>query len=98
MKESGTGIPFTFTRRTFLVATGATAAALAAACSQSFSRTTTLASLEPAKPSPLSGPWQMQSSEITTDPGEKHVTPNAAAGKWYNVTLPCTVLAGLVQN
>jgi exo-1,4-beta-D-glucosaminidase len=46
----------------------------------------------------LRGGWRMQSSASVTGAGAQISMPGYSASSWYPVTLPATVLAGLIQN
>jgi exo-1,4-beta-D-glucosaminidase len=95
MGNDTTGI----SRREFL---GAVAATTLAASYAGFALTADSA----AAPKPvsqngatmLSDGWSMQSSAVATEKGDAISSPGYAAGKWYPVSVPCTVLAGLVAN
>src|SRR5215207_9805605 len=47
---------------------------------------------------PLAAGWALQSSAQVKDPGEVVSTPTFKADGWYPVTVPSTVVAGLVAN
>ncbi|MGN6369505.1 MAG: glycosyl hydrolase 2 galactose-binding domain-containing protein [Phycisphaerae bacterium] len=87
---------FPLSRRTLLAAGGA--ALLSACAGPSTTRAAKRAAADaPANPHFMQG-WQLQSSEKITLSGEQLSMPNGAAGPWYNVDLPSTVLAALVAN
>jgi exo-1,4-beta-D-glucosaminidase len=84
------------TRRGFLAAVGSTAAVVASA---SVLRAETGATTAAAASSePLAGKWKMQSSAVATGAGEQLSKAGADTTGWYAVTVPCTVLAGLVAS
>ncbi len=47
---------------------------------------------------PLRDGWQIQSSAIVREPGEKISTAGFRPSGWYRATVPVTVLAALVEN
>ena len=47
---------------------------------------------------PLAKGWTLQSSAQVKDPGEVVATPAFKAEGWYPITVPSTVVAGLVAN
>jgi exo-1,4-beta-D-glucosaminidase len=47
---------------------------------------------------PLADGWLIQSSAVSTDPGEIISTATYTPSKWYPTSVPSTVLAALVQN
>jgi len=52
----------------------------------------------PVSDTPLSDGWMMQSSSNSGDNGQSISRAGYAAKNWYPVSVPCTVLAGLVAN
>jgi exo-1,4-beta-D-glucosaminidase len=90
----------TVPRRTFLGAVGATAVAVAA--SRVFEdRLTAQTGTRPSastEVTPLRDGWMMQSSASVTETGDRLSQPGHVPQKWYPVSVPSTVLAGLVAN
>jgi exo-1,4-beta-D-glucosaminidase len=91
-----------FTRRKFMGSLAAGGVLAAAACRASEPAGQGLSLLsQPALTSPQSIPltdgWQMQSSAVVTAPGDQ-LSSGTVSGKWYEVRVPSTVLAGLVAN
>ncbi len=81
------------TRRTFLGTVGV------AALSATLARRGNLllaAPVDSSKPESFMDSWSMQSSEKTTEGGDKLSQPGAATTGWYPVTLPSTVMAALI--
>ena len=96
-KKTDPGRQFiTIDRRTFLGALGATGLVAAGLPRISAAAETTSSTKSSGSSMPLRDGWKMQSATELQMAGEG--PPSADSGKWYPVTVPCTVLAGLVAN
>src|SRR4051794_25100349 len=84
------------TRRTFLAAVGSAAVLAAGGCGSHVQSSAALPLHERKSPPPFALAWSMQSSTVTKLTGDALSHPAADTTGWYTVTLPSTVLAGLV--
>src|SRR5689334_21319513 len=103
MSEHGTGSEPShggMTRRTFLGAVGAAALAVAQSRTGAFAAVTTGgSSTTSGHPSQLlADGWTLQSSDAVNETGDRFSRADYQPARWYPVTVPCTVLAGLVAN
>jgi exo-1,4-beta-D-glucosaminidase len=90
--------PSPISRRTFLGVVGATAALAMTHANSRGLLAAEQPATSPARPGTtrLSDGWRMQSSELIKETGDHLSTRDYAPTNWYPVTVPSTVLAGLV--
>src|SRR3954453_1780416 len=86
-------------RRAFLSAVGSATWIIACGGDLFGLASSRAATAENAKPdNAFATGWTMQSSDAARDSGDVLSKPDVDTAGWYNVSIPCTVLAGLVAN